>query len=329
MAIKKVAMSLLPDGQTEDGCDISYYQGNVDFKVMKKAGIKAVIIRAGYGTTIDKRFITYINAAIREGFAIGIYWFVYASTATNVLNNAKKCLEAVVPYKQYISLGIWCDWEYDSDRYAGVMTASMRSKFVDMFNCYIEEAGYEAGIYSNQDYIQSKKFKPWLVAKYPLWFAKYSVNISSYAYKGKNNRPYIWQYSSTGNGKVYGVSSTKLDMNKVFIDLIPDAAVPPADKVSQNPEKINASDNPYPEPTRVIHYISGKSLMYGDDVKWIQWHLWRFGLFLNSTGLPDTALIDGVWGQKSDSALAIAQERLGLTIDRKCGYLTRTKFKIV
>ncbi|MDE6621345.1 MAG: hypothetical protein K2K74_12830 [Lachnospiraceae bacterium] len=52
------------DAHPENACDISHYQGIIDFKVMKKVGIKAVIIRAGYGITIDKRFISYINAAI-------------------------------------------------------------------------------------------------------------------------------------------------------------------------------------------------------------------------------------------------------------------------
>ncbi len=79
MAIKKVMRLLLPDMPAENGCDISYYQGDVDFVAMKKAGIKAVIIRAGYGSTIDKRFISYINAAIRAGLAVGVYWFIYAA----------------------------------------------------------------------------------------------------------------------------------------------------------------------------------------------------------------------------------------------------------
>lgn len=81
----------------ENGCDISYYQGDVDFVAMKKAGIKAVIIRAGYGTTIDKRFISYINAAIRAGLAIGVYWFMYAADRERSISNARKCLEVIAP----------------------------------------------------------------------------------------------------------------------------------------------------------------------------------------------------------------------------------------
>ncbi|MDE6055210.1 MAG: peptidoglycan-binding protein [Lachnospiraceae bacterium] len=260
---------------------------------------------------------------------MGIYWFIYASNMTSLINNAKKCVEVIEPYRQYITLGVWADWEYDSDKRAGALSVSTRSNLVDTFNCWIEEAGYEAGIYSNQDYIQSGKFQPWLVAKYPLWFAKYNTDISSYAYKGKNGRPYMWQHSSSGDGKACGVSSKNLDLNRVYVDIISDAVVPPVDIVTQNPNVITASDNPYLEPTRTIYYAAGKTLMHGDDVKWVQWHLWRFGLLLDKDGIPDAGQIDGKWGSASDKALNIAQGRLKLQQDGKCGPLTRQAFEQV
>ena len=329
MVIKNVMQLLYRDDLAEDGCDISYYQGDIDFVALKKSGIKAVIIRAGYGTTIDKRFISYINSAIKAGLAIGVYWFMYASDIASARNNARKCIQVIEPYRQNIVLGVWADWEYDSDKWAGTLSADMRSNIVDAFNCIIEEDGFEAGIYSNQDYIKSGKFQAWLVAKYPLWFAKYASRINGYAYAGKNGQPYLWQYSSSGDGKQHGVSSKSLDMNKVFVKLVPDMTASPVDNVSKDPETIRAIDNPYCEPTRTIFYTPEKFYMNGDDVKWVQWHLWRFGLFLDSVGTPDSSQVDGIWGKKSDSALAVAQKRLGLMADRKCGRLTREKFKMV
>lgn len=329
MATKKMMELILPRAVAINGCDISYYQGEVDFNIMKRAGIKAVIIRAGYGTTIDKRFISYINAAIKAGLAVGIYWFIYASSVTGAKSNAKKCLEVASPYKKYITLGIWADWEYDSDKKAGALTASGRSVIVDAFNREIENAGYESGIYSNQDYIRSGKFTQKLISKYPLWFAKYAACISDYAFRGKNSRPYMWQYSSSGDGKIYGVSSKNLDMNKVYINPALNAAVPPAEEVTKDPNIIKATDNPYLEPTRNIYCRSEKPFMYGDDVKWVQWHLWRFGLFLDKKGIPDAKQIDGIWGTESGRALETAQTRLGLKQDKICGILTRAKFKSV
>lgn len=330
MAIKKLMkLLILLNANAKDCCDISYYQGNVDFETMKRAGIKAVIIRAGYGTTTDKRFVSYINAAVKAGIAVGVYWFIYAKDITGAKNNAKKCLEVIAPYRDYITCGIWCDWEYDSDRYAGALTSKTRSDIVDAFNTEIESAGYEVGIYSNQDYIRSEKFIPEIIKRYPLWFAKYSSGRGIYADKGKYGSPYLWQYSSLGNGAAYGASSKYIDLNKIYIALDPEASVSPADKVSVDPDIIKASDNPYPEPTRNIYYRSGKSSMYGDDVKWVQWHLWRFGLFLNKKGIPDAKQIDGIWGVESGKALEIAQARLGLKQDGICGILSREKFKSV
>ncbi len=90
---------------------------------------------------------------------------------------------------------------------------------------------------------------------------------------------------------------------------------------------VKASANPYPEPTRTIYYAPGKTNMRGDDVKWVQWHMWRFGLFLDGAGHPDASQIDGVWGAASDKALGEAQGLLGLTRDKKCGPKSRQAFK--
>ncbi|MEZ3444298.1 MAG: lysozyme [Lachnospiraceae bacterium] len=90
---------------------------------------------------------------------------------------------------------------------------------------------------------------------------------------------------------------------------------------------VKASDNPYPEPTRTIYYAPGKTNMRGDDVKWVQWHMWRFGLFLDGAGHPDASQIDGVWGAASDKALGEAQGLLGLIQDKKCGPKSRQAFK--
>lgn len=324
----KGKMTLLDIGkEMAYGCDVSYYQGDINFAVMKASGIQAVIIRAGYGTTTDKRFVSYINAAVREGLAVGVYWFIYAADTAKSMLNARKCLDVIRPYKEFITLGVWGDWEYDSDRLAGALSAEYRSKIVHTFNSKIETEGYEAGIYSNQDYIQSGKFQSWLVSQYPLWFARYSSSISSYAFEGKNGRPYMWQYSSTGVGKVHGVSSQNLDLNKVYVDIIPDAAVPPADMASRDPDAVKAADNPYPEPTRNILWKKDRPMMRGDDVRWVQWHLWRFGLLLTKKGIPDAGQIDGLWGAGSDRALEIAQTRLGLKQDRICGPISRETFK--
>lgn len=328
MKVKEVIMVLNRTAVLK-GSDVSYWQGNIDFDKMYKAGIRFVIIRAGYGTTQDKNFVTYINAAIKAGLMVGIYWFMYAKSEAAARNNAKKCIEVIAPYKAHINCMVWADWEYDSDANAGAMSSAKRSSLVRVFLSELETAGYQIGIYSNQDYIQSGKFTPSLVSAYPLWFAKYASNMGKYAERGKGGHPYIWQQSSKGCGFAYGVSSQYLDLDRGYFEIKEVSTATVLDKVQTDNTIIKASDNPYPIPQRAIRYQFGKYLQYGDDVKWVQWHLWRFGLLVDEHGMPDVTLIDGYWGRKSDAALREAQRRLELIIDGIAGSKTREAFMLL
>lgn len=330
MKIKEVIM-VLNRTVILKGSDISYWQGNIDFNKMYKAGIRFVIIRAGYGTTQDKNFVTYINAAIKAGLLVGIYWFIYAKSEVAARNNAKKCIEVIAPYKGNIHCRVWADWEYDSDANAGAMTSAKRSSMVRVFLSQLETEGYQVGIYSNQDYIQSGKFTPSLVSAYPLWFAKYASTMGKYAERGKDGHPYLWQHSSQGSGSDYGVSSTYLDLNWGYFEIKERNANTETvlDKVQSNVNVITAADNPYPEPTRELRYIKGHYLQYGDDVRWNQWNLWRFGLMLDENGNPDQTQIDGYWGPDCDAAQKEAEKRLGLPVNGVLSADDRKIFKVI
>lgn len=43
------------------GIDISYWQGNINFKEVAADGIKFAVIREGYRATVDKNFINYVK----------------------------------------------------------------------------------------------------------------------------------------------------------------------------------------------------------------------------------------------------------------------------
>ena len=310
------------------GCDISYWQGTIDFNIMYAVGIRFVIIRAGYGTKIDKNFVTYINSAIAAGIIVGIYWFMYANGIADAKKNAQKCIEVITPYKEHIVCGVWCDWEYDSDKNAGYISNAKRSSMVRTFLSLLQAEGYEVGIYSNQDYIKSGKFTQSLIKEFPLWFAKYSDNMGIFAERGLGGHPYVWQNTSKGDGQAYGVQSRYLDLNRGYFTIEQDVNTDNVlDNVQSDNTVIKASDNPYPKPTRIIYYDPHKYLMRGDDIKHVQWDLWRFGLFLDENGIPDAKKIDGLWGTESDEAFVEAQRRLGLNPDRKCGPVSLAKFQ--
>jgi len=55
---KPVQYAFAPSNQ---GADVSYYQGAINFQQMKDYGMKFAIIRCGYGITKDVRFDEYMT----------------------------------------------------------------------------------------------------------------------------------------------------------------------------------------------------------------------------------------------------------------------------
>lgn len=315
------------------GCDISKYQGKVDFFKMKKAGIKFVIIRAGYGTTKDPYFESYVDCASKAGLLVGVYWFMYGGSVAKAMDNAKKCLEVIEPYRAKIQLGVWADWEYHSDEKTGVVLSNAtRSMIVRTFLNMISEQGYFDGIYSNRDYIKSKKFTPELIKDYYLWYARYADSLDAYGNLGKGGHPLMWQYTSSGNGFLYGVSSTDLDLDIGYFKLVDE---------SQN--------NSAAKGVTVEQFIPTK----GDPEDWVKiiYNLKRalnntFGLAFVINGTIDDVLlrnlantvigyncpltdmnyvlqqifvwwgydlvIDGIFGKKTESTVGLFQSQVGI-----------------
>lgn len=181
------------------GIDVSYHNGIIDWEKVKQS-VDFAIIRAGYGKSqMDKQFINNICDAHAAGLKTGIYWFIYAANTHEAILNAKKCEECIKGYKNRITMRVWADWEYDSDK-RNPQTKESRTAIVKAFCDYLAGKGYETGVYSNVDYLKGKFGD---LSGYPLWLAKYSGS------KGNFN-PFMWQYSS--KGKISGIS-TNVDMN--------------------------------------------------------------------------------------------------------------------
>ena len=93
------------------GLDISKWNGNIDWKAVKKANIDFVIIRAGYGTGyVDPYFKKNIESAIKNDLMVGIYWFSYAHSYQGAKLEAEKCYKTIKKYKDNISLPVFWDF---------------------------------------------------------------------------------------------------------------------------------------------------------------------------------------------------------------------------
>lgn len=188
------------------GIDVSKWNGRIDWKKVKKAGIDFCIIRTGYSKTVDHKFKYNIEEAIENGLQIGVYHFSYATTNAKAKEEAEFCLELIKPYRKYITLGVWFDYEYDSvsysRRYGVYPTKKSVTSLAKTFCSTVEKNGYSTGIYTNLDF-SSNYFTKEVLNKYPTWIAVWG----KMNYHGKY---VMWQY--TDSGRVDGIHG-KVDMN--------------------------------------------------------------------------------------------------------------------
>ena len=190
------------------GLDVSKWNGNIDWDAVEKAGIKFVIIRAGYGTHIDYKFKQNIENAIDHNMIIGVYWFGYAYNDSMAIKEAKICLQTIKKYKNNIALPIFYDYEYDSVNYAARMgvrvNKNMVSSYADSFCSVIKKAGYHTGIYTNIDYA-NRYFSREVLDKYHTWIAQWTSSCT-YRYEY-----IIWQRTDN-----YYIGNKKFDLNYYY-----------------------------------------------------------------------------------------------------------------
>lgn len=193
------------------GLDVSKWNGAIDWKAVKKAGIQFVIIRAGYGTGyVDPYFKRNIEAAIENNLLIGVYWFSYSHTFQGAKLEAEKCIKTISPYKEHITLPVFWDFEYDSVDYAKknghYIDKNLASGMADTFCTTINSKGFRAGIYTNIDY-SNRYFSKGVLAKYHTWIAQWTSNCT---YK---EHYIMWQCSDN-----YYIGNKRYDLNRLYID---------------------------------------------------------------------------------------------------------------
>ena len=187
--------------------DISEFQQNIDFNKMKNDGIKAVIIRAGYGREVsqkDSMFESHFRNAKNANLKIGVYWYSYADSVNDAEKEAKACLECIK--NKSLDMPIYYDLEDSSQLHLG---KTKITEIAERFCETVKENGYRAGVYANlnwfNNYLDYKRLK----SKYSIWLAQYNDKAELDCD--------IWQNSSTGRVSGY---SGNIDTNVIYNDNI-------------------------------------------------------------------------------------------------------------
>lgn len=199
--------------EAKKGIDVSTFQGDIDWKKVKKSGMDFAIIRLGFRgyesgkIVLDNKFEDNIKGSTEAGLDTGVYFFTEALTEQEAIEEADFVIENLKEYK--INMPVVIDVEesanVDKTRTRD-LTADQRTKNVIAFCERIKEAGYDVMIYGNL-----KSFMIMMnideLEGYDKWFAYYRYPFH-FPYKIK-----MWQY--TAYEKIDGIQG-KADVNLMF-----------------------------------------------------------------------------------------------------------------
>lgn len=199
-------ISLHKTENTKIGIDVSKWQGEINFNLLKEAGVEFVIIRVGTGlgfnepSVEDSYFKKNIEGATKAGIPVGIYYYSYATTVKEAKEQASWVANQLKNYK--IDLPVAFDWE--SWSYFNGLNLSLHdiNDIANTFLNEIEKAGYDGILYGSKLYLQNV----WEPIG-PVWLAHYTTKTDY------DNEYLMWQLCE--NGRVSGINGA-VDINVMY-----------------------------------------------------------------------------------------------------------------
>ena len=189
------------------GVDCSKWQGFIDWKKEKNAGVEFAIARSGWGkesaTQVDKTFEANYSGCKANGIPVGTYHYSYADSISDAKLEAQFCLKNIAG--KQLEFPVVYDIE---DKEMLKLSTQTRTDMCRAFCETIESAGYYAMIYTNLDWYRNKIKGDELAKRFDIWLAQW------YVAKPAVNCG-IWQKSEVG--KIDGISGN-VDLNEAYKD---------------------------------------------------------------------------------------------------------------
>lgn len=182
---------------TKFGIDVSYWQGDINFKKVKDAGVEFAYIRVGRGDGIgegyvlDEKFERNIKGFNEVGIPVGIYFYSNANSSKDASNEAKWIMKQIKNYK--VDLEVVYDWENWSNFQDYDLSFYGLKDSYKVFNKTLKEKGYKGMLYGSKSYLETIWDNP-----VEVWVAHYAEQTT---YMGKIN---VWQLCD--DGKVDGIN---------------------------------------------------------------------------------------------------------------------------
>ena len=203
------ASQRLGDETTKKVMDISEHQGLIKNweGIIKDNDIDAVIVRIGYSGAEDKYLANNISELNRLGVPYGIYFYTYASTEADGVEDAEQTLKLIKKYNIKPTYPIYFDledWRYSNGAKSAPTDTTTWVKIWKAYRDTMAKAGYtNVRIYSYQYLLQNRLNDPEIL-KYVDWVAAYTPQLT---YQLPYSQPsWGWQYTDkefvTGLGNV-------------------------------------------------------------------------------------------------------------------------------
>ena len=200
------------DKPVELGIDVSKWNGEIDWDVVKAEGVDYAIIRCGYrgsssGWLIeDPYFWQNLQGAKKAGIKVGIYFFTQATTMVEAVEEASMVVTLLGG--EAIDYPIFIDTEgAGGNGRADGLDTDTRTTVCESFCKTIENAGYQAGVYASCNWYRNNLNMEKL-SNYKIWLAEYRETPQ---YEGHYD---MWQYTSSGS--VAGIEG-RVDLNVSYL----------------------------------------------------------------------------------------------------------------
>ena len=230
---------------TKNGIDVSRWQGNINWNLVKNSKVDFAIIKTGGadgGLYVDSSFEQNYAKAKAAGVPVGAYWYSNAKTGDEARKEARFFIEKLRG-KQF-EYPVYLDVEESSMLNLG------RDKLSDVIISFLnemEQAGYYAGLYMSASPLTTHTTQ-FVKDRFAIWVAHYGVSKPSYS--GKYG---MWQKSSTG--RVDGISGN-VDIDECYVDY-------PESIKKAGKNGFSAYVEPKPEPTPALKTIQAELTVDG------------------------------------------------------------------
>lgn len=180
------------------GIDVSHWEGKIDFRRVREAGIRIVYIKATQGHDIvDEEFERNYRDAHREGLRVGFYHYVTARSAEEAKRQADFFCDKIQDKEQRVKPAM------DFEVFGALTQSEVRNISLQFLKELEAKSGHQPVVYTDAANA-SGVFDDDRFRDYPLWIAQYGVSHPDMENRWK--RWSGWQY--TDRGRVRGVNGT-------------------------------------------------------------------------------------------------------------------------